>query len=142
MGRQRMETANRLIWGIFFVAIGILMLTVNLGMDLPHGVWNYWPFLLLALGTARLVISRDGDGYWLVLAGLYGWISIWNIGGLTWGTAWPIFVIAGGLSVILKPVVCGRGGDRSERSEREGRSDRSEPGSGESMSARGGDHVG
>lgn len=110
MGRLGMETVNRLIWGLFLIALGALLLAVNLGVELPHRVWNYWPFLIIALGAARMIFSRDGDGFWLVLGGLYGWISIWNVGGLTWGTAWPIFVIAGGLSVLLKPAFlrCGR----------------------------------
>lgn len=109
MGKLAMETVNRLIWGLFLIAIGGMLLAVNLGMELPHGVWNYWPFLIIAMGAAKMIFGRDSDGFWLILGGLYGWISIWNIGGLTWATAWPIFVIAGGLSVILKPVVCGRG---------------------------------
>lgn len=115
MGTIGKEMVNRLIWGLFLIAIGGMLLAANLGVDLPHRVWNYWPFLLIAMGAARMLFVRDresaGDGFWLVLGGLYGWISIWNVGGLTWGTAWPIFVIAGGLSVLLRPALlrCGRG---------------------------------
>lgn len=119
MGRVGMETVNRLIWGFFLIAVGALLLAVNLGVSLPHGVWNYWPFLLIVMGAAKMIFTRDGaicgDGLWLLLGGLYGWISIWHVWGLTWGTAWPIFVIAGGLSVLLKPVLdrrAPRGGDQ------------------------------
>jgi hypothetical protein len=121
MGRMNKETVNRLIWGLFLVAIGGLLLAANLGVNLPHRVWNYWPFLLITLGVARMLLVRDhdspGDGFWMLLAGLYGWISIWQIGGLTWGTAWPIFVIAGGLSVLLKPTFlgCGRSARRTSQ---------------------------
>ena len=38
MGRIGMEMANRLIWGLFLIAIGALLLAVNLGVELPHGV--------------------------------------------------------------------------------------------------------
>lgn len=108
MGRIGKETVNRLIWGLFLIAIGGMLLAANLGWEVPRGVWNYWPFLLIAMGGAKMLFGSadEGGGFWLILAGLYGWISIWNVGGLTWGTAWPIFVIAGGLSVILKPAVC------------------------------------
>jgi len=111
MGRIGMDTVNRGIWGFFLIAVGAMLLAVNLGVDLPHRVWNYWPFLLIAMGTAKLALgARDGcgDGFWLLLGGLYGWISIWHVWGLTWGTAWPIFVIAGGLSVLLKPTFARR----------------------------------
>ena len=123
MGRLGAETVNRLIWGLFLIALGGLLLAVNLGLPLPHRVWNYWPFLVIALGAARMLFSRDGDGFWWLLGGLYGWISIWHVGGLTWGTAWPIFVIAGGLSMLLKPALlrCGRhdGGAGEQPSARE-----------------------
>lgn len=116
MGRVGKETVNRLIWGFFLIAVGAMLLAVNLGVELPHRVWNYWPFLLIAMGAAKMIFAREeafGDGLWLVLAGLYGWISIWHVWGLSWTTAWPIFVIAGGISVLLRPVVDrkGRGGD-------------------------------
>jgi len=120
MGGIRMETANRLIWGVFLIGLGGMLLAVNLGWDEARGIWNYWPFLLIALGVAKMLFGRDREdgGFWLILAGLYGWISIWNIGGLTWGTAWPIFVIAGGFSVILKPTLCrvSAGRKREDRS--------------------------
>ncbi len=132
MGRIGMEMANRLIWGLFLIAIGALLLAVNLGVELPHGVWNYWPFLVIAMGAAKMLFGGDlgggGGGFWLVLGGLYGWISIWNVWGLDWGTAWPIFVIAGGLSVLLRPALSRRG-----RHDRRG---------GEQPTAREVDHVG
>jgi hypothetical protein len=127
-----MEMVNRLIWGLFLIAIGALLLAVNLGVEVPHGVWNYWPFLVIAMGAAKMLFGGDrgggGGGFWLVLGGLYGWISIWNVWGLTWGTAWPIFVIAGGLSVLLKPAL-------SRRGRHDGRG-------GEQPNARAVDHVG
>ena len=117
MGRNGMETVNRLIWGLFLIAIGGLLLAVNLGIDVPRGVWNYWPFPVIAMGVARMFLGSAGaicsDGIWLLLGGLYGWISIWHIWGLSWGTAWPIFVIAGGLSVLLRPWI-DRKGRRSD----------------------------
>ena len=95
-------------------------------------MWNYWPFLVIAMGAAKMLFGGDlgggGGGFWLVLGGLYGWISIWNVWGLDWGTAWPIFVIAGGLSVLLKPALSRRG-----RHDRRG---------GEQPTAREVDHVG
>ena len=86
--------------------IGGLILASTLGYDLPRGIWEYWPFLLIAGGGAKMLFGgRDGlaDGFWMTLGGLYCWVSVWKLWGLTWGTAWPIFVVAGGLSMILEP---------------------------------------
>lgn len=119
MGKIRNGNLNRLIWGFFLIALGAMLLAVNLGMVVPRSVLNYWPFLLIATGGAKLLFANDGKdsggGFWLVLAGLYGWISIWNLWGLNWATAWPIFVIAGGISVLMKPAFSRRG-RRSESS--------------------------
>jgi len=112
MDKNRSEIMNRLIWGFFLIAIGAMLLAANFGMVVPRGVWNYWPFLLIVMGVAKMFFASaaesSGGGFWLVLAGLYGWISIWKVWGLTWGTAWPIFVIAGGVSVLLKPAISRR----------------------------------
>lgn len=63
MGRFGGEMVNRLIWGLFLIAVGATLLAVNLGWELPHGAWNYWPFLLIAMGTAKMLFGgRDGGG--------------------------------------------------------------------------------
>lgn len=107
MDKNRREIVNRLIWGFFLIAIGAMLLAANLGMMNPRGILNYWPFMLIVMGIGKLLFSNagesSGDGFWLLLAGLYGWISIWHVWGLAWHTAWPIFVIAGGISVLAKP---------------------------------------
>lgn len=135
MERIGKEMVNRLIWGFFLIAIGAMLLAANVGWIVPRGVWNYWPFLLIAMGAAKMLFGSDGEsaggGFWILLAGLYGWISIWNVWGLEWGTAWPIFVIAGGLSVLLKPVLSRRG--------RCGRHDRPDA---DLSATQGDDHVG
>ena len=46
--------------------------------------------------------DRRGGGLWLLIAGLYGWIGTWGLFGLTWSTAWPIFVIGVGLQLVLQ----------------------------------------
>jgi hypothetical protein len=119
MDRIGTESVSRLIWGIFLIAVGALLLAVNLGLEVPRGVWNYWPFLLIAMGAAKMAFGGErgsGGGFWLLLAGLYGWISIWRLWGLSWETAWPIFVIAGGLSIVFRST-----GSRRARRGRRGR---------------------
>ena len=106
MKSEQNKAIGRLVLGAYLMLIGGLILAANLGWDVPHGVWSYWPFLLIAGGGVKVIFGgRDGlsEGLWLLLAGLYCWVSVWNLWGLTWGTAWPIFVVAGGLSMILEP---------------------------------------
>ena len=125
--RQRGRGAGKVVLGFYLMLIGALVFAANVGIDVPHGVWNYWPFLLIAGGGVRMIYSRSFDeGYWLLLAGLYCWVSTWNLLGLTWGTAWPIFLVAGGLSMVLEPWL-GDGRKRSDPASgtgREGEADR------------------
>jgi hypothetical protein len=104
--RDRDGALGRLILGSYLILIGALVFAANVGVDVPHGVWSYWPFLLMAGGAAKLFFGRGralGEGFWLLLAGLYCWVSVWNLWGLTWGTAWPIFLVAAGFSMVLEP---------------------------------------
>lgn len=96
---------SRLVLGIFLLALGGLMLAVNLGYSLPEGWWRWFPVPLIAFGLWGLILpSRHLDrsgGVWLLATGIYCLIGIFGLFGLGWGSAWPIFVIAAGLSFIV-----------------------------------------
>lgn len=113
--REREEARRnfmRLVFGAFLMLVGGLLIADNLGVDVPASVWSYWPFLLIALGAVKLVVGpadgREG-GFWMVLAGVYGWVSVFRVAGLTWGSAWPIFLLGAGLWIAGGRFVCGAG---------------------------------
>jgi hypothetical protein len=99
---------SRLVLGLFLLALGGLMLAVNLGYQLPIAWWRFFPVPLMALGLWGLVVpSRHLDrsgGIWLFATGLYCLIGVFSLFGLGWGTAWPIFVIASGVSFLVRDV--------------------------------------
>lgn len=111
---RRKGSAGRLVIGVFLLGLGALLLGDNLGYDIPGEVWNYWPFLLIGLGLVRMLWPGERDeresGFWVLVAGLYCWISSWRLFGLHWGSAWPIFLLAGGLTMVLE----GFGGRRRD----------------------------
>jgi len=104
--RRERGTAGRLVIGVFLLGLGGLLLADNLGYNIPGRVWDYWPFLLIGLGAVKMLWPGDGDeregGYWILVAGLYCWISSWGLYGLHWGSAWPIFLLAAGLGMVVK----------------------------------------
>jgi len=111
---DRHAARSRLVLGLFLLALGVLMLAVNLGYDLPPGWWKYFPLPLMALGLWGLLfpsrhLDRSG-GIWLLAAGTYCLISLFNIFGLGWSSAWPVFVIAAGLGFMVgRDHPCDRG---------------------------------
>jgi hypothetical protein len=50
-----------------------------------------WP------GTVRERLS----GFWLIAVGIYGFVSVWEMFGLHWGTSWPILLVAVGVRIVL-----------------------------------------
>ena len=99
---------SRLVLGLFLLALGGVMLAINLGYEVPTGWWRYFPVPLIALGLWGVVLptrhmDRSG-GIWLLATGLYCLIGVFSLLGLGWGTAWPIFVIASGVSFLVRDV--------------------------------------
>lgn len=102
---------GRLVIGAYLLVIGALLLASNLGYDVPGELWSYWPFLLVGLGLVKLLWPESSEeragGFWLLASGIYAWISIWNLFGLHWGSAWPIFLVAGGVAIVFRGL-CGK----------------------------------
>jgi hypothetical protein len=97
---------SRLVLGLFLLGLGALMLAVNLGYQVSLGWWRYFPVPLIALGLWGIAVpSRHLDrsgGIWLFATGVYCLVGVFGMFGLGWGTAWPIFVIAAGLSFLFR----------------------------------------
>jgi len=113
-------SAGRLVIGIYLLGIGALLLASQLGHDIPGELWSYWPFLLVGLGVVKLLWPENAEersgGLWMLAAGVYAWISLWRLFGLDWGSAWPIFLLAAGASILF-----GGACDRSATARSDGR---------------------
>lgn len=101
----RPPVRSRLVLGLFLLALGAALLAINLGYDLPVGWWRHAPWVLVVLGVWGLAwpnphLGRSG-GVWLLATGLYVLFGLFHWWGLGFASAWPIFVIAAGASVLL-----------------------------------------
>ena len=96
---------SRLVLGLFLLALGGLMLAVNLGYGMPIGWWQYFPVPLIALGLWGLVLpSRHLDrsgGVWLLATGLYCLIGVFDCSDLGWGGGLADLRDRGGPELIL-----------------------------------------
>jgi hypothetical protein len=94
-----------LLIGIILVSLGGVLLALKLGMAVPWELWKYFPVPFMALGVWGLVqpnrfIDRMG-GLWFLTFGIYALIGTFKLFGLDWWSAWPVYVIAAGLSVMF-----------------------------------------
>jgi len=101
--------------GIFLIAIGAALLLAQLNMVSLEPLKRWWPLILIAIGAIRLLggARQRWGGYWFVIVGIYGLIGEWGLFGLTWGEAWPIFVIAAGIGILVRPWLAREGARRS-----------------------------
>ena len=109
---QTYRRRSPLVAGIILIVIGALLLALNLGLGLPIALWNAWPIFLIVPGLVGLVspsrhLTRSG-GLWLIASGIYCQLAVTDWLGLGWFSAWPVFVIAYGLDIILgRGIGCG-----------------------------------
>lgn len=113
MMTQRDESANaRVLFGLAIVLIGFAMLAQrNDGWGIHLDV-RWWPWLLILLGAAKMVVpgehkgrrrSRRG-GFWLFSIGGWGLISEAQLFGFDYSTSWPLLLVAAGINIVWRSV--------------------------------------
>ena len=106
---RRPDTAQ-IVVGLIILAMGGMLLLdrVAPGSYTMHG---WWPFVLIVMGAVRMVDGpgvnrRDRgkrrSGVWLVMVGLWGLVNEWHLFGLTFGTSWPLLVMASGAMMVWR----------------------------------------
>lgn len=108
------QPSNPKVWiGIVIVIIGGLLLASNLGYDLGlERLRNWWALLLFipAAGKLHEAWSNLRAGFHLghvsvrepLITGVaFVMVAVIFLAGLSWMTWWPVFVILGGLSLLL-----------------------------------------
>ncbi len=111
--------------GLLLIVLGGMLLAFNLGWSLPRFIWDYWPVALMVPGLIAIVapsrhLTRSG-GIWLLATGIYCQIGVSDLFNLGWFSAWPIFVIAYGVDLVIGGS-CGSAecGNREDRVSHEG----------------------
>jgi predicted membrane protein len=99
---------GRIFWGLILIILGVLFLFDQLGeIDFGEIVSTYWPVVFIVLGLSILAGSgfrSVGPGLFFILFGAFFLLmrleilhhSLWHY--------WPVFVIAAGLWILLRPV--------------------------------------
>ena len=103
---------SRIIPAVLVIAVGVLFLCVTLGVQLPFLNWaNWWAWFIL-IGAAwplseaweryRATGTMDGE-VWHSLLHVLAIVMVATIFilDLSWAKWWPLFVIYGGLSMLV-----------------------------------------
>ena len=103
----------RLFPALFVIALGVLFLLRNLGIGYDFFEFhNWWAWLILVASAAPLAhaieLYRAGgtfDGaviHHLLVAGAVIVVAVLFLLDLDWGRWWPLFVIFGGLAMLVR----------------------------------------
>jgi hypothetical protein len=97
------ETTGRLLSGMVLVALGGVLLLLNLGMLEVGPVRAFWPVILILMGIGHLVRpERHRGGAWLVFVGVVMLLHTLDIFRLR--DSWPLFIVAVGLGFLWRSV--------------------------------------
>jgi hypothetical protein len=110
---------KKVVWGIFLIGLGVLLLLERTGTWASIGLAEWWPLILIVIGVTRLVDRRVGAALTMFLLG--GWFLAVTSGwmGLTYGNSWSLVLVAVGAGIVVKALTgerwdgCRRAGDRS-----------------------------
>jgi hypothetical protein len=114
--REAERRGNRATFGILLIALGVLMLADQLEIGFqPIGIrinlGDLWPVILLVLGVMKLVTAgahgRRSSGYWLVFLSAVFLLHTYDV--LRLSQSWPLFIVAGGVSMMFGSRDCQRG---------------------------------
>lgn len=105
------ERRSNLTAGLILIFVGGLFLIEQMGGGASWTLRRNWPVLLLVIGAAQVFVRRGGSvrgGVWLLLTGSIFMLVNWEA--MSWDKAWPLFVIAGGVAIMI-PSRRGASGD-------------------------------
>lgn len=95
-----------ILLGGFIILIGVLTLVDNLNIFETSNYLQFWPMIFIALGALKIMQANGRSGYFIgVLFVSIGVVTTLNHLGIIhfrlreW---WPVFLIIGGLAIILK----------------------------------------
>lgn len=103
---------HRVIPAVLVIAVGVIFLCITLGVPLPFLDWTNWWAWFILIGAAwplseaweryRIAGTLDGEVWHSLLHALaVVMVAMVFILSLSWAKWWPLFVIYGGLSMLV-----------------------------------------
>jgi predicted membrane protein len=96
------------IFGAIIIAIGLILLAKSFGF-LPYDIelYNFWPLILIAMGTLRLIFPNASSSYFwgliLVLTGAFFQAHYLHLISVPIQKMWPLIPIIIGIKIMFRP---------------------------------------
>lgn len=94
------------IVGIIILFVGLVLLLDQLGFTEANKIFLFWPLILIYFGVQKLLCSSSMVGrFWggfMTLLGISFQLEALGVGGIRFGTIWPVFLICAGVLLILR----------------------------------------
>jgi apolipoprotein N-acyltransferase len=95
---------RRIVWGLFLMGLGTVLLLMQLGVLQIPGLWRFWPAVFGVAAVSQLMERKPGSAAMSVLMGVaffaaqFGWL------GLSYRSFWPLLVVAVGVGIVLAAI--------------------------------------
>lgn len=103
------EWRRQMMWGLLLIAFGLAVFLDQMDLIELHSMWHYFPLVLVVFGINKMIgyptAKHFTSGLWLVFMGLWIFAVFERMFGLTWFNSWPFAIIAGGVTMILEPII-------------------------------------
>jgi hypothetical protein len=109
MGTEHSYTTRKqIMWGLVLIALGVIFLLDRMDIVEAETLWHYWPLLLVVAGINQTIgypsAHQFRNGLWTIFTGLWLFAVFENLFGLTFRNSWPLFLLMGGVLMVLTPV--------------------------------------
>jgi hypothetical protein len=95
---------KRIVWGLFLMGLGTVLLLMQLGIVHIPGLWRFWPVVFGVTAVGQLTERKPGGAVMSVIMGAaffaaqFGWL------GLSYRSFWPLLVVAVGVGIALAAI--------------------------------------
>lgn len=106
------QLRKQLMWGLLLIGFGAAVYLDREGIFEFENMWHYWPLGLTVIGINKMIgypTARDFcSGLWLACLGAWLFANFEHLWGMTFQNSWPLLIIAGGVTMVLQPMLARR----------------------------------
>ncbi|HTD06797.1 LiaF transmembrane domain-containing protein [Undibacterium sp.] len=102
------DARKHLVWGVALIAVGCIFLLDRLDIievDV-FALWHLWPAVIALYGLADIVFAKKMShvvkGVYHIALAFWLYACLEHLWGWTFGSTWPIILIAYGASLLLR----------------------------------------